>query len=116
MSWKFATTVVGDIDHSTLAWLDGSLGVGGNRASAAGKCLMNDQRGCANVGEFERTVDNRVFLAEFPKVMAEGVELDFSIVFSLGGSLGFHLTGDDLLLLGLCADADGEFIGRACMG
>ena len=62
MSWKFATTVVGDIDHSTLAWLDGSLGVGGNRASAAGKWLMNGERVGAIVSEFERTVDNMVLL------------------------------------------------------
>ena len=64
------------------------------------------------VGESERAVDDGLFLAELSKVVAERVELDFGIVLSLGGSLGFHLTGDDLLLLGLCADADACHEGK----
>ena len=53
MTGESVTAVIGDVNLSPFTWLDGGLGEGGDSASTAGKCLMNDQWSCPGVGESE---------------------------------------------------------------
>lgn len=50
---ELVCAVIGDVNDAFLTWLDGLFRVGGNGATATGKSLMDDEWGCACVGEGE---------------------------------------------------------------
>jgi len=79
MAGKLALAVIGHCDHTLLAWFDWCLGVGRNRATAAGQRLVDDQRLVTDVGEGEGAFLHGLTLGEGSKVISNLVELDLSL-------------------------------------
>ena len=88
MSGELAASVIGDIDATRIAWLDGVFRISRYRTPARGKSLIDYKRGIANIGKQEGTMLFRILLGERAKVVAKGVELDFGLL--LGSSSKCH--------------------------
>lgn len=79
MAGELTLAVISHRDHTFLSRFDWCLGVGRNRATAAGQGLVDDQRLIADVGEGEGAFLYGLALGESSKVISNLVKLDLSL-------------------------------------
>ena len=76
MTRELTCTVIGHLDLSLLARLDGTLGVFRNCTATGGHSLIDHQGGLSDIGKGERAADHRILLGECSEIVRQLIKLN----------------------------------------